>query len=186
MRRVLTSLIVLIVIMSGTLAPTIVAQEATPDSGDLRLKDEMDTGAFTYTMADGTELATMTVQEVLDPFEDTADGFVPAEGTHPVMVQVQVENSGEMPFELRPDQMIVQDNDGYLWRPSTVPRVVEEIIIPDLQRVVLAPGDRVTGMVGFQIPDQASVATVLLSPESSRLLVVSSHCGRRRWTGRPR
>jgi hypothetical protein len=116
----------------------------------------------------------MTVQEVFDPFEDTADGFVPAEGTHPVMVQVQVENSGEMPFELRPDQVIVQDNDGYLWRQSNVPRVVEEIVIPDLQRVVLAPGDRVTGMVGFQIPTQASVATVLLSPESSRLLVMSS------------
>ena len=88
MRRVLTSLIVLIVVMSGTPAASIAAQDATPESDELRIKDELDTGSFTYTMAEGTELATYTVQEVFDPFEDTADGFVPAEGTHPVMVQV--------------------------------------------------------------------------------------------------
>jgi hypothetical protein len=163
-----------LLLAAGGLHPIAVgAQIATPDVSDFDLDTTGESGSFTFTMADGTELATITVQEVFDPFEDAAEGFVPGEGSVPVMVQVQVENSGEAAFDVRPDQFLVQDADGYLWRSSPIPRAPEEIVVPDMQYVTLAPGDRVTGMLGYQIPAGGQVAAVLLSPESSRLLTVA-------------
>ena len=173
MRRALTTLIVLFLVMGGTPTITAGAQIATPDVGDLKLDTDAGSNSFVFHDAEGVELATYTVMEVFDPFEETGQGFVPAEGAHPVMVQVQVENTGETSFAVQPQYIIVQDTDGYLWRPSNIARDAEDIVIPDLQYVFIAPGDRVTGMVPFQLPDAVDVAAVLLNPESSRLLTIA-------------
>ena len=119
------------------------------------------------------ERATISISEVLDPFDDVAQGFVPAEGSRVVMLTVQFENTGPGPYEIRPDQLVLQDADGYLWSPTPVQRP-PDIAIPDLQYVQIAPGDRVSGMIGYQVPIDSGIAHVILTPESSRLLVVAN------------
>jgi hypothetical protein len=174
MRRALTTLIVLFLVTGGTPAIAVGAQIATPNAEDFKLDTDAGGASFVFRDAEGVELATYTVMEVFDPFEETGQGFVPAEGAHPVMVQVQVENIGETSFAVQPQYVIVQDTDGYLWRPSNIARDAEDIVVPDLQYVFIAPGDRVTGMVPFQIPENVEVAAVLLNPESSRLLAIAT------------
>ncbi len=78
MQRALTSLIGLILLAGGMPAHAAGAQVATPDAGDFKLDRQADPGSFTFFLADGTELATYTVLEVIEPFDDAAEGFAPA------------------------------------------------------------------------------------------------------------
>lgn len=128
---------------------------------------------FTFVDEDGVERAVITVIEVQDPFDDVAEGYVPAEGSRVVMITVSFENIGTNPFETRPDLIVLQDTDGYLWSSTGVQRP-DDIEVPDLRNVEMAPGDRISGMVGFLVPIDAGVAGILLRPESSRLLSLGS------------
>jgi hypothetical protein len=127
---------------------------------------------FTFVDAEGTERAVITVIEVQDPFGDFAEGYVPTEGTRVVTITVSYENTGPGPFETRPDHIVLRDTDGYLWSPASVQRS-EDIEVPDLGYVQTAPGDRLSGMVAFQLPSESEIASVLLTPESSRLLLLA-------------
>jgi hypothetical protein len=144
------------------------------DEQPSKLGGERDPDGQAITDIEGNERATVTVIDAADPFENTAEGFVPTEGAHPVMLTVRIENTGDLPFEIRPDQFQAQDDQGYLWRPTSIPRTPEEVVIPDLAYVTLAPGDRLTGMVGYEVPDDRQVAALLLNPEWSRYLTIAS------------
>lgn len=127
---------------------------------------------FLYVDAEGVERATITVLAVEDPFEDVAEGYEPAADARYVLLTVAYENVGPGPFETRPDQITVQDTDGFIWSSATVERG-DDVTIPPLRSVEMAPGDRVSGVIGFQVPAEAELARVLFQPESSRLLVLA-------------
>jgi hypothetical protein len=70
------------------------------------------------------------------------------------MLTVQFENTGVGPFEICPDQLILQDAVGYLWSPGPQ----------------LAPGSRISGAVEFRFPLDAGVTEIMFQPENGRLL----------------
>src|SRR5688572_5935934 len=52
---------------------------------------------------DGDEVAQVTVDEVIDPFEDFEEFSEPAEGERFVLAAITVENTGERPYEFSQD-----------------------------------------------------------------------------------
>jgi hypothetical protein len=128
--------------------------------------------SFTFVDAEGADRAVITVIEVQDPFDEFAEASGPGEGAKFVIVTVSYEDTGPGPFETRPDQIVVQDADGYIWTSTGIQRP-DGFEIPDLQYVQIAPGDRLSGMVGFQVPNDAEIVSVHLRPENSRLLVLA-------------
>lgn len=128
---------------------------------------------FLYVDAEGVERASIAISAVEDPFEDFAPGYEPEADARYVLLTVVFENIGPGPFETRPDQIALQDAAGFIWSSASVERG-EDVTIPILRSVEMAPGDRVSGVVAFQIPDEAEPARVLYQPESSRMLILAN------------
>jgi hypothetical protein len=57
-----------------------------------------------------------------------------------------------------------------VYRPS-------DSVIPDLQAQTMAPGNRISGFVGFEGPADAVIEEVLYQPQSDRRVVVADPVG---------
>lgn len=166
------SMAVILFMLMLTLVHPVAAQDTTPVAdGTGSLTPTLGTG-FSYVESEGEGQATITIDAVEDPVEDVLEGYEAEAGSRFVTLTVIYENTGPGPFETRPDAFIIQDSEGYMWSPTSIQRN-EDVAVPDLQHIRMAPGDRVSGMVGFQVPDEAELARVFYQPESSRLLLLA-------------
>jgi len=125
--------------------------------------------AVPVTDAEGTDVGSITVNEVIDPFTDFDPAYPPEEGGRYVAVNVAFDADAGNRFEIAPYTIVLQDDAGFLWTQASLP-LAEDALIPELSGQTLAPGSRVTGVVGFQIPEGSEPALVLYQPESSRLI----------------
>jgi hypothetical protein len=113
----------------------------------------------------------IVVSELEDPFDDLAEGYEPAEDARYVLMTVSFEATGDAPFDADPYDLILRDGEGFLWATASVPRAEESP--PDLQSQTMAPGNRISGVVGFQIPEDAELAELFWQPESGRLVLLT-------------
>ena len=63
----------------------------------------------------------------------------------------------------------MQDAAGYLWGTVSL-QTDPESPVPLLEARSLAPGSRLTGVVGFEIPEDSSLQTVYLQPDYAVLI----------------
>lgn len=92
-----------------------------------------------------------TIERVEDPYRRFKKSRPPATGGRFVMVATSFENTGATPFALERADLVLRDARGALWAPAPVkPRKKPTLIT--LDSVGLAPGDRVRGRVGYQLP----------------------------------
>jgi hypothetical protein len=113
----------------------------------------------------------VTVADAEDPFEDFAEGYEPAEDARFVLLTVAFESTGDQPFDADPYDLLLRDSDGFLWAWSSVPRADDTV--PELQSQTLSAGNRVSGVVGFQVPEDAELAQLFWQPESGRLVLLA-------------
>ena len=66
---------------------------------------------------------------------------------------------------------MARDTDGTLWAPASVPRG-DNPDIPDLESQKLAPGNKISGAVGFIVPTSTPLAQIYFQPQSSQLLLL--------------
>lgn len=142
------------------LATSVFAQ-AAPEVGDER----------TINNAEGETLGLVTIQEVVDPFDDYVDGSAPEDGMRYVLLQVAFEATGDSVFDAQPNAIMVRDAEGVLWRPTNVRR--DDPSLPDLQAQPLSPGNRVSGAVVYEVPENAELTQVLYRPDSSRIVTLA-------------
>jgi hypothetical protein len=119
--------------------------------------------------ADRTELGTATVRALADPYLDFEPTRPPAEGARYVLLTMVFEAAPDAALWADPSGLFVQDDTGRLHYPSHVPRPAGELM-QDLDRQPLSPEDRVSGMVGYQVPLGVAIERVLYSPEWNRFL----------------
>jgi hypothetical protein len=122
--------------------------------------------------AAGVSHGTVTVREVADPYTEFPPASPPPEGTRYVLLSLVFEAAEDQTLWADPAGIALQDTQGFIIGPSGVPRPPEDLV-PDLQAQTLAPGDRVSGRVGFIVPAAAEIASVLWAPESSRLVTIA-------------
>ena len=125
-----------------------------------------------YIGADGVELGTITVTDVLDPFTEFPEGSEPEPGSKYVVVHLTFEGSLEGGFEVLYYRVWAHDTAGVLWEPG-FPAVPDVYPVGELSSGEIGPGDRVSGYVGYVIPDDVSVDDVFFSPEDGVFLTVA-------------
>lgn len=116
----------------------------------------------------GTSEATVT--EVVDPFLDHDPSSPPEPGTRYVAAVLTAENTSDGRFTLDSFPFALTDTDGFVWSTTFLSRPADQVVVPDLASRQLAPGDRVTGVIFFAVPEDAELASVILQPSSDQLL----------------
>ena len=117
--------------------------------------------------------AIFSVIDVEDPFKDQVDGSDPEEGMRYVTVTVSVEASGDTVFATRPNEIMLRDTEGFLWTYVNINRG-EELEQPNFDGQPLAPGNRISGVLGFQIPEDAEVDQVLFLPSNDQMIILAN------------
>jgi hypothetical protein len=118
---------------------------------------------------EGADVGSIAVTEVIDPFTDFDPAYPPEEGGRYVAVNVAFDADAGNRFEISPYTIVLQDDAGFLWNQSSMP-LSDEALTPELSSQTLGSGSRVTGVVGFVVPEGREPARVLYQPESSRLI----------------
>lgn len=115
----------------------------------------------------------VTVTNVADPFEAFDPTQPPPVDARFVLVTLTYENTGDGRFFIEPFRLALRDADGNLWSSTNVARVDETEIVPDLGRTQLAPGDRLSGVVGFAVPAGTGLNGIYAEPASGQLLLLA-------------
>ncbi len=163
MHRILALIITLLVL--GPFPPVLAAQEAG-SAGEPAVGDTVP-----FLGPEGSEEARFTVTDLTDPLTDYDAGSPPVAGHHFVLLALAIEATGARPFSLDPNRILLQDSDGYLSSPTSISR--GDVATPELPAGEIAPGDQVSGVLGFATLNDVSLARVLYQPQRERLLVLA-------------
>jgi len=126
-----------------------------------------------YLDAEGTQLGSISIRDVADPYVDFEPTRPPAEGQRYALLTVMFEAAEDQAFPTDPRQIQLQDAAGYLHTPSSVPRPADAVV-PELQSQNLAPFDRVSGVVGYVLPADADIVRILYRGDGSRLMPIAA------------
>ena len=168
-RVLLTSLIACALLVTGlpmfTVSP-VEAQEGGSDNGI----------AVPVTDEEGVAVGTITVTNVVDPFTEFDPAYPAEEGSRYVVVNAAFDADAGARFDITPYSIVLQDDAGFLWTQASL-TLAEDALVPELTSQTLGPGSRVTGVVGFVLPEGRVPVRVLYQPESSRIIPLQDLSG---------
>jgi Domain of unknown function (DUF4352) len=118
---------------------------------------------------EGAAVGSITVTAVIDPFTEFDPAYPPEEGGRYVAVNVAFDADAGNRFDIAPSEIVLRDDAGFIWNQASMV-LAEDALIPELSSQTLGPGSRVTGVVGFVVPEGRTPAQVLYQPESSRFI----------------
>lgn len=187
MHRLITLVAVLLTLGFGSIASIThaTAQEATPENrpAPSAAQDEAKSSSadpavgdtVSYVDENGDEIATVTVDEVIDPFEDYDPDFgEPERGYRFVGLRVTIENTGSGTLELQSFDFSVQDDQGFLLGTAFVSRTDEQDEAdPQLEDVELAEGESATGLLIFELYQDSQPVHIFWQPDSGRLITLA-------------
>lgn len=161
----------LLLVVSGPLAASAQTSLGTPEAGNVAGPQVGD--AVSWVGSSGSEVATITVDDIIDPFEDVDPSSTPDRGFHYVALTVTVENTGNAPVNVDPYAFNLVDADGFVSRTAYLYRSTEQTTAnPDLVSGEVAAGDTVSGLVGFQVLNGTTPQRVVFNPDSTQLLTL--------------
>jgi hypothetical protein len=125
----------------------------------------------TWVSGEGEPIGEITVEGIIDPITDYQPSSSPSRGFRYIGIVVTVTNLGAKPFRIDVYRFSIIDNEGYVKTADSIYRNAESVAtLPDLAYVEIAPGDFLTGLVGFELINPATIKTVIFSPENTRAL----------------
>ena len=119
---------------------------------------------------EGRIIGAISILSYEEPFEEFLDDYGPEQGHHFVGLEALVGNAGPRSLHIDPNEIYLQDSDGFLHGPETIYRI--EGGTPGLEYQDLEPDSSVTGWIGYSIPDGRSIERVIYQPTSDRLLIL--------------
>ncbi|MDQ3413224.1 MAG: DUF4352 domain-containing protein, partial [Chloroflexota bacterium] len=134
--------ITLALLTAAPLGPS--AQAQAPDLG----------AAIPFVDSEGNELGSIAVTDIDDPATGLDPDFPAEADSRYVVLTVVFEAATDQRFDIDPFAIVVQDTEGALWSRTSV-RLAEDAVVPELGGQALAPGSRISGVVGFALPDAA-------------------------------
>lgn len=121
---------------------------------------------------EGITRGTIMVKDVADPFTEFDPSYPAEQGTRYVGMIVVFTASDEETFEANASGFVLRDETGRLWYPAWLPRPADAKI-PDAQSQTLAPGNRISGFLGFAIPEGVAADEILYLPDYEHVLVIA-------------
>lgn len=168
--RLLTTLVaVALVLATGA---TALAQDASPVASPIAGGAGPSVGdAVVLFSPNGQEEAQVAVTQIVDPYEEVEDE--PERGFHFVMLEVVVENLSDGPYDFNPYFLTVADAQGFSYQVTFATRSSEATAaLPDFQPGILEPGQSASGVLFFQVVDDADVELVIYGDSFSRFAVL--------------
>ena len=158
-RRLPVALIISALAVPFLGAGTVTAQEDPPGVGV----------PITITDPDGIIRGSVTIREVADPFTGHDPSATPPDGMRYVALTVTFEAAPDQSLDAQPYHVALMDADGVLYTTQYVPRPADAQI-SDLQSQLMAPDDRVSGIVSFVMPAEATLDRIVYQPAYDRLV----------------
>lgn len=124
------------------------------------------------TGVEGAPVGSITLREVMDPFTGADPASPPAEGLRYVGLDVAFQAAEDQAFWPNPGGMLIVGTDGVTYWPTWIPRP-QPYLLQDVQSTPLSPGDRVSGFVGYALPEGVGIDAVLYNGEYDRFLSVA-------------
>jgi len=124
---------------------------------------------------EGKEIAALAVTDLVDPFEEYSEFTEPDEGTRFVLVTVEVENTGERPFEFSPYDIFLRDTLGRTYG-STFISVEDDFEEenPTLEDRNMSSGETHSGVLYFVVAEDAELSDVLYQSRGNDTSVLNS------------
>jgi hypothetical protein len=116
----------------------------------------------TFVDENGVEQGKVTVTSILDPFTGHPQDEPPDPGTKFVLVVLSYEGTGDTGIEAYTGGVYLHDATGAVWSYG-FPNVPDEFEQPELSNTTLGQGDRVSGYVGYVVPESSLIDAVLVS-----------------------
>ncbi|MGE3799199.1 MAG: DUF4352 domain-containing protein, partial [Thermomicrobiales bacterium] len=134
---------------------------------------------------DGNQIGTLTINAILDPFEDYDQSYSPQRGYHFVALDVTIANTSQRAFSADPYSLQVVDAEGFISN-STFVTPAETFTTPALEYTdALAPGTDMSGMVFFEVFSGSSLSRVLYAPSFEILTTVADFRSEQTAAGTP-
>ncbi len=112
----------------------------------------------------------VTVTGIDDLFIGFDPSNPPTAGSRFVVLTLVYENAGKSRFDVEPYGLMLRDAQGRLWNPTSVSRPSDQVVVPDLTGRQLAPGDRISGVIAFDLPDGVGVGQLYWQPNGNQLI----------------
>ena len=167
MRRLSAALVVLIVLLTGSLASDLPAG-AAPQGGSRAPRSAGQEVGDTVTVfsTDGDEEGSVTVTDLVDDFEETEDQ--PPVGERIVSLDVEIEADGG-DIAVDPANFNLVDSNGSLWIDIELARTDDA---EPLEATGLADGDAVEGSLEIVIPSDVDIDRLLYVVDVDRVLTL--------------
>ena len=166
--------IVLVLLVATTAGRSVLAQSHQTDDGP-------PVGVpVTYESADGSESLTLTVEEVLDPYQSGLTAYdrdrLASETNRYVGVRLTIGNDSPEPYSyFSPWSISLLDVDTVMYEQTSVQR--DAAADPGLPAGEIAAGGSISGLLFYELPEAAEVERILFAPSPDRLITLSSRGG---------
>jgi hypothetical protein len=121
---------------------------------------------------EGGELGTVTVSDVTDPYTDVDPSYGAPRGYHYAAATITFENTSSRPISIDPSAFVLIDDQGFASGPAGAYRG-DAPDVPDLAYADLAPGDTVTGLVTYQVFNEATPARIIYSSGGTQFVTLA-------------
>ena len=143
---------------------------------DLRDAPVAQGDAVEYISNNSQPIATLTVDDVVNPLEDYDTSYAPERGFEYAGVVVTVQNTGTDPLQVDPFSFYLVDAQGFIFYSTFAIRTEEaEAELPTLESAELVAGDTVTGMIVFQVLAGTEIGFIYYSPAFDRQLRLAEY-----------
>jgi uncharacterized protein DUF4352 len=121
---------------------------------------------------EGGELGTVTVSDITDPYTEVDPGYGAPRGYHYVAATITFENTSSRPISIDPSAFMLIDDQGFASGASGAYRG-DAPEVPDLAYADLAPGDTVTGLITYQVFNDAAPARIIYSSGGTQFVTLA-------------
>lgn len=181
MRRSIVSLMVLIVTLAFAL-PSAMAPVAAQAPTSTPESEEAVTGAIgetiSYISESGSEIATLTVLQMVRPWDEFDEFYDPQTGTEYVAFEIEVTHLGRRgELVLRGFDFRLQDVDGFLLSQAWTNSAEGADLVPSEDDVAIASGDTATIVVVFQVIEGIDLSNLYWLPDYDRMITLADLTG---------
>ncbi len=156
----------------GWRADATLAQDATPVAGGACGGDPAAGDTVAVVGPEGSEIAQVTVTDVVDPFEAYNPNSGPTAGHRFVVAQVRFEVTGPRPMRVEPSTLFVQDTEGFVYRPTSI-SLPDDTTETPFEGADVESGASAEGLIAFSVIRSAEIVRLFHQPGSDRLLLLA-------------
>ncbi len=154
------------------------AQDADPGAPMTNTANPEVGDTVSYISESGSEIARLTVTDVVLDWTEYSEYYVPSPGYQYVAIVVDITGFGSRGSTvIRADDFRLQDVDGFFYTRSWADAAENATLIPAESEVGVAPGDTVKVVLVYEVVIGVELSHLFWQPDYERLLTLANLAG---------